>query len=364
MPLEDMNDETDDQIFQGLVEAELELQRVRKEASKLLHAVPFVAPPTMTFQELAQRALPEVRWVVQDLMAVGHNVLLSAEFKTGKSTLILNLIRALADGRPFLDRFPTSLDGNVCYMNYELTEQDTQLWVRDTGVRRASRCLVMNLRGVGNPLGSREGQEWLAAYLREWEVEFLVVDTFRAAYQGLSHNDNAEVGLFTRMLDEVKQQAGVPGLLLSNHFGRKDHEMGREHGAGATELDNWADMRWLLTRKEDERFLKVEGRGVGLEESLLTWDRDSRRLMVMQSDVGVSRERAGLKTIEEQVLDFVRATPGANTNKIVEGVARRKSDVIRVLRELVDGGRLVRREKGAGGSLEYTVSDGDFLDFG
>lgn len=365
------NDPSDEDLQRDRLREELGRQAARNEATRLLREQqhPFKAPSAISFADLAKKPLPEIQWTVDGLFGYGHNVLLTGAFKVGKSSLILNLIKSLVDGRPFLDLFPTTLDGNVCYMNYELMDQNLQTEIRRMHFRRGSRVITLGLREYpgSNPLLTERSRAWFVGFLREYEVEVLVVDTFRAAYHGVSHNDNAEVAAFTRMLDDLKKQANCPGLVLANHMGRKDHEQGQEHGAGATELDNWTDMRWIYTKDGDKqdspRFLKVEGRGGYLDESKLTWDDDSRRLMLMPSDVGTDRSKAKAGTIEEEILQFVGDNENVTANGVTEGVAKRKADVLRVIKELVAEGRLERHPRHGGGFF-FTVSDNIHIDFG
>lgn len=364
-------EEADKLIREGLIQEEVDRREIRDEATRIvrerLH--PFNPPQATTFSALAKKPLPEIQWTVDGLMGYGHNVLLTGAMKTGKTTLILNLIKSLVDGRPFLDRFPTTLDGNVCYMNYELYPQDIQREIQKMRFRRGSRVITIGMReqSGNNPFLSERSRAWFVGFLREHEVQVLVIDTFRAAYHGVSHNDNAEVAMFTRMLDDFKGEANCPGLVLTNHMGRKDHEHGQEHGAGATELDNWTDMRWIYTREGEgraaPRYLRVEGRGGYLDESQLTWDDDSRRLMLLRADIGRTRTKAKAGTIEEEILAFVADNEEVTANGVTEGIARRKADVLRVLKELTDSGQLVRTPRHGGGFF-FTVSDEIHLDFG
>jgi hypothetical protein len=260
---------------------------------------------------------------VEGLLGRGHNALLASQYKAGKTTLLMNLARSLTDGLPFLGLYDTGLQGRVGYLNYELTDADAKRWLRDLKLEHPERAFVVGLRGQPNPLASERGRDWLVDALTEHGVGFLMVDTFRASFVGFgdSHNDNARLAIYTAMLDSVKLRAGVQEAVLSHHFGRKEHEQGEEHGQGAVELDNWADMRWLLTKnKEGQRFLSVSGRGDGLEESQLDYDPITRRLSV--GEPGVSRSDASKTNAESQILLAVNTAKGIGTRDLKDRVRK------------------------------------------
>lgn len=357
--------ETDEERFQGFVEEKAEEFRINDAAHRLVReeATPFVAPPYMYAKRLITTPLPEDLWTVEGLMGVGHNVLLASQYKAGKTQLLLNFILALVDNKPFLGEFPTVFEGNVCYLNYELTDVDLQQRLKAIRMRRPSRVLTVSIRDWPNPLGSARGREWLANLFLEHDIKLVVVDTFRAAYTGTSHNDNAEVGVFTRMLDLFKQEAACPGLVLAHHFGRKEHEQGEEHGQGAVELDNWCDMRYLLTKdaETEERFLRVEGRGPGLKETVLQWEAMYGRLRINPADRGVGRSKVGHNKVMSDVVDLIRARPGVNVTSIKESIPSQKAAITKALKDL-EMTEVIRSELGLNRSLLYFLVNPDNID--
>jgi hypothetical protein len=71
-------------------------------------------------------------------------------------------------------------------------------------------------------------------------------------------NSNSDVGVFLDQLDIIKERAGVSNLILPVHTGRAQ-EQGIDRARGATRLDDWADVRWLLKKTEDGRFFQLTG---------------------------------------------------------------------------------------------------------
>lgn len=355
-------------LFEAEVAREVDRRRINERAAEIVRAQPFTPPEEMSVRRLLAKPLPVEPWAVDQLMSVGHNVLLAAEYKAGKTDLLINLMRSFVDGRQFLSRFATVMDGRVYYMNYELTEQDVQMRMGCQRIRNQEDIKVLQLRGEANPLATEEGRAWLVQRLKRTKTQCWVIDTFRAAYTGVSHNDNAEVGKFTRMLDEIKQQAGVPNMILSHHFGRKEHEAGREHGQGAVELDNWADMRWLLVRGDSEethniRYLSAEGRNGGLSESALEFDPPTHRITL--SSLGEGRSKTQATTIRDDIVRVLHQTDKMGVNEVTEAVGRNKRTVAKTLADMVKAGEVVV-EEGANSKREHSLADpeGQMVDFG
>ncbi len=172
------------------------------------------------------------------LHRTGANALLAAPYKAGKTTLIANLARSLADGEPFLGAYEMNFEGRVALLNYELNEGQMTEWLGSIDVRNTHRITVFNLRGLRIPLISERVRDWMVETFAEYEIKAVILDPFARAFAGCGNeNDNTEVGVFTDALDEIKQRANVPDLFLTHHFGRKEHDPGDEHGRGASRLD-------------------------------------------------------------------------------------------------------------------------------
>ncbi|HEY2434614.1 MAG TPA: AAA family ATPase, partial [Vicinamibacterales bacterium] len=75
-------------------------KRVRAEE----HPPKPIPKPRTLAERLAHKTQP-LPYRVADLMVYGQRVLLVAQYKAGKTTLVLNLVRALVDNRPFLNKY-------------------------------------------------------------------------------------------------------------------------------------------------------------------------------------------------------------------------------------------------------------------
>jgi len=176
---------------------------------------------------------------------------------------------------------------------------------------------LVNLRGRRNPLARGPDRPALAAWLRERDVEVLIVDPFGRAYTGASQNDSGEVGAWLVALDTfARGQAGAREVVLTAHAGWDG-----ERTRGSSALEDWADAILTLTRGKDDdadgRYLRAVGRDVDVEEDRLEFDATTRTL----SRTGTGSRRTGQRTravaaARQAVLAYVAANPGCSGQAI------------------------------------------------
>lgn len=315
----------------------------------------------LTGTELLQRPrLPRQR-LLGDLVMVGHNVTITARYKVGKSTLVENIARSLLMGEDFLGRYAVATPQRVALLNYELDAEDMELRVRAMGLDTGAleRLLVVNLRGHRLPLMVPAGRDALVSTLLEHRAQVLAVDPFGAAYAaagGESENDNAEVRRFVTALDEIKRLAGCPSLFMPVHTGRGEQVEGDERGRGATVLDDWADVRMILTKDNaGARFLRTEGRAWDLHESRLGFDEGDNRLMLGTTDVGLDRRKAKALENASVVRDLVKGSPGIVKRELRDNLTGlRKDDRDSAIGAAITG-RLVHVHPGPRGAICHYV---------
>lgn len=321
---------------------ELVLLRARHDA-KQQHASELAArtfrAPAYTHTLTEELAIPPqpVSYAVEGLLPAGGNALLAAQFKAGKTTFVNNLVKAYADDEPFLGRFEVHPGaGRIAVFNYELPEDLYRNWLRAHGIRNTDRVSVLNLRGYRLPITAQSVEDWIVAWLIEHEVSFWVADPFARAATGTDENSNTDVGVWLDTFDVIKERAGVSEAVLPTHTGRAEMEHGQERARGATRLDDWADVRWLLVKDDDEqRFFRATGRDVEVPEEQLRFHEETRALTIGGGDRRWAKNRA----LQQAVLDYVNAHPGCSVRAIQAGVQGKN--------EQIDAARhdLVRRHK-------------------
>lgn len=297
------------------VQQEVERERARREARQILDAEEnlrnFRVPPsrpTLTAELLI--ADPPLDYAVDHLLPMGGNVLLTAQFKTGKSTTINNLAKSFADHIDFLGKYPVHPDsGRTAIFNYEVDDRLYRKWLRELNVDNTDQVSLLNLRGFRMPITVKYVEDWIVNWLGEHEITNWIVDPFARAFTGVSENDNTEVGRFLDTLDVIKNRAGVQNLILPTHTGREKAEQGEERARGATRLDDWADVRWFLTKDEaDTRYFRATGRDVDVEEQMLSYDEETRWQTIGGGDRAWEKKKRGAQV----VVDHVRTNPGCS----------------------------------------------------
>lgn len=298
--------------------------------------------------EILQRpAEPPYR--IEGLIPNEASTLIVAMRKTGKTTLNLNLARSLIFGEPFLGKFEVRpIAGNVALLNYEVSARQIAAWADEVGIPH-DRLHIVNLRGRRNPLGNDEDKAELTQWLREREVESLLVDPFGRAYTGQSQNDSGEVGAWLAELDRwARGDVGVTDLALAVHAGWEG-----ERSRGASALEDWGDSIITLTRRkaseleEDEdgahRYLRAEGRDVDVDEDRLEYDPVSR-LLYLTGSGGRRKASANLRAekLIPVVVEYVNNNPGCSQRDMKKDLGARHDDV-RKAAEMADFRGLIRR---------------------
>jgi hypothetical protein len=331
------------------VAAEIATQRARREAKRLLDeeeaAATFRVPPSRpTLADELKIPPKPVSYAIDELLPAGGNALLTAQYKAGKTSVVNDLIRAYCDSVPFLGKYHVDpAPGRIAVFNYEVGEDQYREWLRALGLQHPERAVVLNLRGFRVPVTTPTVEDWVVAWLQEHEVSFWVVDPFARAFTGCgdSENDNTAVGAFLDTLDVIKARAGVRDLVLPTHTGRMEHDQGQERSRGATRLEDWADVRWLLTKGDTEetaetRFFRATGRDVEVPEGRLDWDEADRSV----KHAGGDRKHTAKRQREQAVLMYVQDNPGSSQNTIEQNVVGKAAEVRAALKSLVSSGHV------------------------
>ena len=318
-----------------------------------------------TLGEVLARPVSD-NWRIRELMPAQASLLLIAPRKTGKSTWLLNLARALITGDQFLDRFDVSpISGRVAYLNFEVSAAQLARWANDLKVP-TDRLVLGNLRGRRNPLGNPDDRLELASSLRRMQVETLVIDPFGRAFTGQDQNSAGDVGRFLVDLDRfAREEVGATDLILSAHAG-----WAGERVRGSSALEDWADVNVNLVRGQagaddsdgdPARYMTAEGRDVELGEDKLSFDPVTRRLSLTgEGSRRDSREAQTSERLTAEVLAIVGRQPDVNASEVerqlkAAGTSGRKGAGRSVLRALLSTGQLVSCP-GPRGAVMYRVN--------
>jgi hypothetical protein len=240
------------------------------------------------------------QWRVEELWPAGGRVLLAAQYKAGKTTLIGNLIRSLVDDELFLDRFGVEPAQRVVLIDDELDERTLRRWLTDQNITNADRVEVVSLRGRVAEFGilTAEGRAPWVEMLTG--ADAVIVDCLRPMLDALGISESVGAGKFLLAFDALLREAGIGEAVLVHHFG---HEA--ERARGSSRLLDWADANWRLTRAGCEpdapRHFTAYGRDVDVPSARLWFDVDRRRLTLTDPHPPVERPPA---TLEQVIAKF------------------------------------------------------------
>lgn len=303
-------------------------------------------------------AVPDdpAQYRIAGLLPVGGRVVISAQFKSGKSVMMGNLVRSLVDGAPFLGSFTVApVAGRVVLIDDELDERTLRRWLREQGIAGADRYSVVSLRGrvASFDLTNETVRAEWARNLKEASCAFLIFDCLRPVLDAIGLSEDKESGHFLVALDALARDAGIAEMAVVHHMGHSS-----ERARGDSRLRDWPDAEWKIVREsgnEDDpaapRYFSAFGRDVDVKEGALKLD--GRRLTFH----GDERRRKGNGKaeieripVEPAVEDVLRASTKPLSKHQIELALRAEGHAQKPIREaierLIEGGLVTVEGKG------------------
>lgn len=342
---------------ESAVQGELYKLRIRAEAAHRFAVEQRAARGPALFDYGTPAAIlarpPEPPGRVAGLIGWEASTLITAQRKTGKTTLTLNLARSLLTGQPFLGRDVVPVTGRIALLNFEVSARQIATWATEVGAV-GDRFLLVNLRGGGNPfLPGDELAELIVEALPE--VETVIVDPFGAAFTGDNENDAGQVRRWLGIVERfARSQLGARDLILTAHSGK-----GKEGGArGSSVLEDWPDTIIRLTNDDGIRGISAIGRDVDLPAHELRYD-DLTRVMSLGEPVAEAVARREVTAMIGRVVEAVEAWPGSSGSELLRrlsesGAGARRQPFLDALRQAAAQGLVM--VEGVGRSTVYRPS--------
>lgn len=275
-------------------------ERVKREARRIVDAEDRPREPLPPFKTLRERLAspaPESQWRIDGWQPRHGRVMLSAQFKSGKTTLRDNYIRSKVDGDPFLDSAPVEpIRGSLVLLDNEMSEHTMDRWFAAQGIRNDHRVIVVPLRGKAasfNILDAEIRREW-AVRFRSVRAEDLILDCLRPMLDALGLDERTDGGRFLVAFDALLAEAGIPEALVVQHMGHQN-----ERARGDSRFRDWPDAEWRVVRQDDDpaspRFISAYGRDVDIPEAQLVFDPFTRHLSL---GGGSRRDAAGREALD------------------------------------------------------------------
>jgi AAA domain-containing protein len=339
----------------------LTFERTTRVVRRIVDAEEQPVTPIPPLVSLADRLLierPPARYRIEGWFGEGHHGLLVAQYKSGKTTTLGNLVRSLVDGDLFLGKWQVTPADSIAMLDFEMDERQIEGWLRDQKIRNAHHVHLVSLRGAAssfNILDPACRRDW-ATRLRGKAIEFLTFDCLRPAMDALGLNEHSEVGVFLTAFDELLKDAAISEALIVHHSG---HTGDRSRGDSRT-LD-WPDVIWNLVRADRDdlnspRFITAKGRDISVEEGELKFDPLTRHLTY----VPTSRKKASAdKVMRAVVYEVSRSSDPVSIREMQAMLAGRftKRSVESALKQASDGKvGYLSRVKGPKGSYLHAIT--------
>ncbi len=291
-------------IFEACVQRQLIYLRAKREAERRLEAElhpPIPSPALATLRErLASPRLLQ-RYRIEGWLPLDSRVMCAAQYKTGKTTLVSNLVRSLVDGDPWLGEAEvTPIEGSLVLIDTEMAQSQLDDWYRDQGIAGDDRVVVVGLRGALSSFNILEPDvrsTW-AGRFRSLRASYVVLDCLRPMLDALGLDEQHDAGRFLVAFDDLLRESEVPEAAVIHHMGH-----GGERSRGDSRLRDWPDVEWKLVRESEDassaRFISAYGRDVEIPEAQLRYDPVSRRL---SQSGGSRRESVSRRVLEDVIL--------------------------------------------------------------
>jgi len=359
---EDLKTMTPEALRERRVDKLADVLREKREAKRRVDAEerPTAAYPTpTTLRALLAEPEEATPWRIKDCQPSNSRVMLAAQFKAGKTTLVGNLVRSLCDGQPFLGKYAVErVEGTVAILDFEMGRSQLKRWYSDQQIQADDRVIIYALRGCAGAFNLADGAvraQWVAR-LQADGVKYLIVDCLRPILDALGLDEHHDVGAFLVPLDALLAEASIPDAAVIHHMGHTS-----ERSRGDSRLRDWPDVEWRLMRKDDDpasaRFFTAYGRDVDVEEQQLGYDETTRRLTV----VGGSRRDSKIDDALPAVLAFIAAEKQPSRNDIVAGLkasGHAQNVVKAAIKKGIANGRIVTTEGKRGAQLHSIVTEG------
>lgn len=200
---------------------------------------------------------PPPRWIVKGLIPEADLVVLYGESGAGKSFIALDIVLAIAQGRPW--RGLATRQGRVVYIAAEGGggfRNRLKAYTQRHQVDPASLAFGI-IHAVPNFLLQDDVKAVRAAIDAAAGADLVVIDTFAQVTAGANENAAEDMGLALRHCRQVAEAAGATVILI--HHAGKDASRGARGWSGIKaaadaeiEVLRGTDGRWLRTTKQKD----------------------------------------------------------------------------------------------------------------
>lgn len=319
----------------------VEVARIAHNVGRYEPTFQVVAPPITpeihTLEALYAEPESHIEWLIDGMLPAGGIMAATGKPKSGKTTGVANIVRAVAEGTPFFGR--ECAQGVVLWVALEESRQ--QIKERFMALNIAEDARERVLFYIGRLKTNAEA--WLIDKIETYKPSLIVLDTFYRFARPEDMNDYGQVTKSTDALVEIARTRNVSQVWI-HHNNKGDARF--ENASGSNALIGAVDTTLLFDR-HDERadfYVRTQQRthkpGEGdLGKSLVKMHANGRLMLL-----GTTRD-VGIATLQERVLralDMPRSK-----NEVIEGAKGNKATLRATFEQLVTDG-LIAKVSGTG----------------
>lgn len=216
-------------------------------------------PNPLSFSQLLETVWPDDAFIAGGILSRGDTLLVGAESKAGKSTLLSLLVRELITGGNFLG-FKVEHPVTVFYLQAELREARLKERLIPTysklPVPLLGQSFIWNTRG--NILFGRD-TNLIFEWIQKLHPDVLLIDPL-ANFHTYDENNATEMMKLARLFDHMKFTFNL-SLILSHHFrklGNQKSESLLEHLRGSSALRGWVDTTIAMEGRTKSEYRRLE----------------------------------------------------------------------------------------------------------
>ena len=285
------------------------------------------------FKEEGQNC-PEQDWIAQDMIIHKGLHFIAAASGSGKSWLGIDLAIACASGRPWCNFIETN-PAKVLYINEEINLK--QFWGRFCMMHPNDIPNLHIIQKQNTKLDKSYHVDALVKYIKQHEIQLVVVDTFVRVHS-MDENDN---GAVAKLYDRFQELIDAGAAVVALHHNKKlapGVAITQDTMRGASDLAAQADMVLSINHDIEAKTYDVrtvKHRHIGEDD----WVHFVYRLNTDEPGT-IALEQvitAGGETeILDRVVQYVADNPGKTKSGICDGLKKNRNLVWETIDEAVE----------------------------
>lgn len=266
--------------------------------------------------DLLAQSFSPLEFLVDELMALGHLVVLAGRPKSGKTWLVLQLAMCIDMGRPFLEQ--KTRKAKVLYIALEDSKRRVYQRAKMLKWQPEQASIVFDIARFDGADGlPGPGLTQIANEAETYDL--IIIDTLIATLSGQANeNDNAQMGAIINRLAQIAHETDT-AILLVHHTGKSFSDDVFNTLRGASAIRGGYDVGLLLERKQDEAeaVLYAESRDVDVENMTLRQAANGVGWEYIGNSNEIKKIRAGRKVVEA-ILELDPDGDGVTVKEIAE----------------------------------------------